>query len=565
MTEKQKTLYRAFASTIKPEQKMSITKWAKANVKVARSSRSEYADLTQTPWLIEPLEIILSNNQEEIVMLAPTGGGKSTMLEIAITYIVAEKPGPTLVCAQSDPDAYEWMQTGVLPALKSNRIIKGLWPNKKNLVRKDFIQFPHMTFWLGGTNYNNLQSKSVDTVIFDEAWLAKPGLIGEGRRRTHDRFNSKVVMCSQAGWIGDELSNAFDNCYKFEYSFKCRNCGTDVVYDWKDIKFDYEKHENEYIWESVSATYECPHCKEVYLDNAIEKRSMADSGKYIPTNSDNPIKNHIGYHFNALAVWWIPWEKLVVEFLKANEQKKFGQLDQLRQFNQKRLALPWADYTIAEESIIHVGDYKLGETKNWFITIVTVDVQKQDLWYVVRTWDKTGESRLLEANKALTFTDIENIQKKHNIKNKAVFLDSAYRTEEVKEALAKYGWLGLNGRADANFQVNSKGRRYKRLYSMPQRHQTSSGDAVITYYSSCGIKDVLFILKAGHGARWGIPEDISQDYLDQIQSEIKILGPGNKPIYKQVKVNNHFLDVEAMQIVGAMMHYAYPNVLPPED
>jgi phage terminase large subunit GpA-like protein len=190
MTDKQQILIDSFKRTIKPEQRQNLVDW---------SSRSENADLTQTPWLVEPLERILGNNAQEVVVLAPTGGGKSTMLEIAVTYIVAEKPGPTLLCAQSDVDAYEWVQTGVKPALEKCDLIKDIWPSKKNQLRKDFINFPHMTLFMGGANHNNLQSKSCDYVFLDEAWCYKPGLIQEARRRTHDRFNSKVVIASQAG------------------------------------------------------------------------------------------------------------------------------------------------------------------------------------------------------------------------------------------------------------------------------------------------------------------------------------------------------------------------------
>jgi len=533
-------------------------------VKLARSSRSEKADLNQTPWLIKPLETILGNECSEVVLLAPTGGGKSTMMEVAITYIVAEKPGPTLVCTQSDPDAYEWFQTGIKPALESCQTVHNLWPTKRNLIRKDFVQFSHMPLWVCGANLNNLQSKSCDNVFFDEAWLAKSNLIAEGRRRTHDRFNSKVILCSQAGTEGDDLSIAWNQCFKHEFSYKCKGCNEFHAYNWKDVKFECDKNNDEYVWESLVSWYECPSCNQRYDDTVNDRREMSSSGSYIETGSDNPVKGHIGYHFSALNVWWIPWSKLVIEFLKANQYLKVGNINYLRQFNQKRLAVAWNDMSLSDESTLNIGDYSIEDRQKWDTTILAVDVQKQDLWYTIRTWSKSGDSRLLECGKVVNFHDLEIIQKSWDIKNRCVFLDTAFRTEEVKGVIAKYNWLGLNGRSENFYNVRNKktGKTYKQLYSMPNRHKTASGEAIITYYSSNSVKDVLFILKSGHGAEFGVPYDIGDEYINQLRSEIKVIGQDGSPTYKKIKVNNHLLDCEAMQIVGALIHNVYPNVIP---
>jgi len=554
-------LLNAFAAGIKPEQKLSITEWAKRYVKLARSSRSTTADLNQTPWLIQPLETVLGNDATEVVINAPVGSGKSTMFEIIGTYIIAEKPGPALFATQTDADAQEWMQTGFLPALKGCPLIDGLWPKERNLIRRDFIQFPHMPVWVGGSNLSNFQSKSCDTVLIDEAWMLKKGLLEEARRRTHDRFNSKVVLVSQSGVVGDDFDLAYNRCFKHEFSYCCPSCEIFHPYSFDSLKWECDKTEDgEEIWQSVDVHYECP-CGHTFKDNATDRRSMAESGRFIPSDSTNPEKGHIAFHYTALNVWWIPWAKLVIEFLKANQQKKKGNFAPLRQFLQKRLAKAWNETDLLEQEAISLSDYTLTEAKPWDLTILTADVQKQDIWFIVRTWTKGGESRLLEYGKVLTFGQLEEIQKKWSIKNNAVFLDSAYRVEEVKGALARYGWLGLNGRPESHYSITNKrtGKREKRIFSAPNIYKSSVGNAVITYYSSQGIKDVLFILKSGHGTRWEIPSDASEQYINMMNSEIKTLVDG-KITYKRIKDDNHWLDCECEQIAAAMMHHHYPTI-----
>jgi hypothetical protein len=551
----------AFAQSIKPQQKLSIVDWADKYVKLNRSSRSDKADLKQTPWLIQPLETIIGNTASEVVVLAPTGSGKSTMLEIAGTYIVSEKPGPTMFAAQTDPDAQEFFQTGLMPALRNCSSIDKLWPSQKNFIRKDFVQFAHMPLWVCGSNMSNFQSKSLDNVFLDEAWMLKPSLMTEAKRRTHDRFGSKVTLVSQAGIVGDDLDNSFNQTYQHEFAYKCPNCNEYHRYNFENLKWNCEKVDDIVIWESIEAYYECP-CGHTFKDTVNDRRAMAESGQYVPGDSINPLKGHIGYHYTILNVWWVEWSKIITEFLKANQEAKKGNLKYLRQFNQKRLAKPWNEYEFFEDDQLNLGAYFLAEAAKWEVTLISADVQKQDIWYVVRTWSRSGESRLLESGKVLSFADLKKVQDKWEVLNNCVFVDSAYRTEEVKLILARNNWLGLNGRPDASYTIfdKRKAKSFKRLFSIPNIHATSSGNAIITYYSSNGIKDVLFILKAGHGARWEVAQDCGTEYINQLNSEVKTVGVNGQPLYKKVKVNNHLLDCEAMNLAAALMHKVFPDI-----
>ena len=154
---KKNLCFESFALAIKPEQKKTLTEWAAQNVRLARSSRSEQADLTLTPWLIEPLERIFDNETSNVCIVAPVGSGKTSLLECAVTYIVAERPGPTLIGMMSNADAQELHETGFLPALRACKAIDNLWPAAKNSIRKDFVNFVHMPLWVGGSGLSNFQ------------------------------------------------------------------------------------------------------------------------------------------------------------------------------------------------------------------------------------------------------------------------------------------------------------------------------------------------------------------------------------------------------------------------
>jgi MoxR-like ATPase len=65
----------------RPPTKLTPWEWAAANVKIQNSERSGKFDPEQTPWWKGPMECAADFETRNIVVLAPTGSGKSTMVE----------------------------------------------------------------------------------------------------------------------------------------------------------------------------------------------------------------------------------------------------------------------------------------------------------------------------------------------------------------------------------------------------------------------------------------------------------------------------------------------------
>jgi len=553
-----------FADGLIPEQSSDICAWVKKNVRLATSSRSEYMDMRLSPWLVEPLKQILGNENSDITICAPVGSGKSTLITAAVTYIVDQRPGPTLVAYQTNPEAQAYFETTLLPSLKSCPGIDKLWPTKKNYIRKDLILFPHMPLYVSGSNLTTFTGKSVDTVIIDEAWLVKKSLLLEAKRRTHNRFNAHYVLCGQAGIVGDDFDVAFNEGYRYEFCYQCPECKEFHPYLFDDFKFECDKSEDgNYIWETLVVHLECPSCHHKIPDTVNARKSLTDSSKYLPAESKNPIKKRISFHYNAFCIPWISWESLLLEFLQANNMKKLGDVDPIRQFFQKRIAKPFDEgELLMENGEIGVSDYTLDEAKSirGDVTILTADVQQDLLFWVIRTWWKDASSKLLACGSVSNFDQLRQLQLEWGIKDKCVGIDSAYRDIEVKEASIMYKWVALNGRSEADYLICDKKRnlKYRRIYSEPTRFKTNKGLSMVTYYSSNSVKDVLFRLKNGLGAPWEVPSDVSDDYKKQLNSEIKVLDQG-KFFYKQIHNRNHMLDCCCMNIIMSMGHGCWPS------
>ena len=569
----------AFRKAITPPSDMDVVEWACKYVKLPQSARSPNFDIDSTPWLRWPMLQIADDENKEIIVMAPVGSGKTTMLEGVLPWIIAEEPGPTLITMQTDDDARAWVDTRFHPSLKTNDKVAPLLPTGKNRgnFRKGEILFAHMPLHIGGANLANLQSKSIRWVYGDEVWIWKDGMLEEARRRTHDRWNSRVVLVSQGGSEGDQFDGAFQDALIHDYCFKCPSCDERQTYQWKQIKFKHIKNEaEEWDWEEIKKTvhYECANedCKAKFEDKAEVRRTLSASGEYVSRNN-NAKPGRIAATYPAMAVWWIDWSKLVMEWITAQDARKRLNMAPLRQFIQKRLAQSWVE---PNETVTLKGAtdaYRMAEYfdgQKWEFEnfrFMTVDVQQDHFWAVVRAWSIEGKSRLLYEGKIDEWEGLRMLRDRMKVPNRCVFVDRGYRPDTVALECRKSvtaedpnPWNCLLGEEANGYATKIGKRRVIKPFSSIQRARTHTG----VYYkyvkfSNLLAKDTLAALMRGEGNGWQIGVDHSKEYLKQMQNEVKReVSPGKwRYVVSKQHVGNHLWDVETMQIIAASIYKVF--------
>jgi hypothetical protein len=312
---------------------------------------------------------------------------------------------------------------------------------------------------------------------------------------------------------------------------------------------------------------ECPDCEATYKDDATTRRRLSVNSKYISHNK-KALKGLKGFTWTDNAVWWKPWSKLVLRWIEAADEMKRGYIDPMKKLKQKRLAEFWVDDFGDVKIKLIASDYKKSDYlagELWdgeLYRTMTVDVQRDHYWLVMRTWKADGTSRLLYDGKVLTDEVIRDIQLKYKVQEKLVFLDAQFDTGRVYDYCVKYGWTALHGSGQDGFthtiKRGSKRIRVRKFYSSYQLAQAPCGKrAPYIFWSNEKIKDALMILRSGQGMAWEVPEDVSEDYKHQIDSEVKreIIDKNGQITkrYVKIKKDNHLLDCEAMQVAVAMM------------
>ncbi len=538
-----------------------------------------------SPWIREVMEAIVDPKIRLVSIIAAVQSSKTTSPELTLCYIIANLPGPCLWLDQTDEDAKDESESRLQKLFESCEPVKKLFPKNKNKQRNCTIHFSNgMTLWLlGAYNKTNLQRRSIRWLFGDETWRWPVGHMAEAEARTTAfGWLGKCVFMSQGGEENDDTHRKFETTDMREWHYKCPKCGKYIPYKWENIEWDDDcKDENgEYDFSKInhSTALKCPECGEYFEDSDRMRRILNKDGKFIALNP-NASKENVGFHWNALAS--MSWGKLAELYLRAKIAARKGDSSLLQQFYQKRLALAWREFAEDYRLEIASGSYnsgdawdeeagfnKLGEiiappfAENEVIAplrIMSVDVQMNCFYLVVRAWSINGSSRLLWHEKVLTWEDIEEIQKRFRILDNLVFVDAGYNSFEVYKHCGERNWIALMGDNRANFFHRlPNGKTVLRFYS-PVKHIFISRyvKCRMHFWSNINVKDTLARIRRNQnpadGATWEVPTDISEDYLKQMESEHRIKKE-NSWIWEQIGNRpNHYLDCEAMNCAGALM------------
>jgi len=569
-----------------PADRRKPWKWCEEHIKSIPFSpmpgpfRSE-----NSPWVREVMEAIVDPKIKLVSMIAAVQSSKTTAPELTLCYIIANLPGPCLWLDQTDEDAKDESESRLQKLFESCEQVRKFFPKNKNKQRNCTIHFNNgMTLWLlGAYNKTNLQRRSIRWLFGDETWRWPVGHMAEAEARTTAfGWLGKCVFMSQGGEENDDTHRKFETTDMREWHYKCPKCEKFIAYKWENIEWDDDaKDENgEYDFRKINqnTALKCPECGEYFEDSDRMRRILNRDGMFIPMNP-NASKENAGFHWNALAS--MSWGKLAELYLRAKIAARKGDSSLLQQFYQKRLALPWKEFAEDYRLEIASSGYNSGDawaeeggfnktaeiisqpfSENECIAplrIMSVDVQMDCFYLVVRAWSPEGSSRLLWHERALTWEDIEEVQKRFRVLDNLVFIDAGYNSYEVYKQCGKRNWIAVMGDNRANFHHRlQSGKSVLRFYSPVKNIFISKQTKCrMHFWSNLNVKDTLARIRRNQnpsdGATWEVPCDISEDYLKQMESEHRI-KKGNNWIWEQIgNRSNHYLDCEAMNTAGALM------------
>ncbi len=556
-----------------PPDRQPVWKWAEEHIEsIPYSPIPGRFKITNSPMLAEVMQEMVNPRTRLISIIASVQSSKSTAIEVALCYIIANLPGPTLWLDQNDDDAKDQAEGRLRKLFDCCEPVKRLYPGDRYKLRNTTIQFANgMTLWVAGAyNKSNLQRRSIRWLIGDETWRWPQGHMAEAEARTTAfGWLGKTIFCSQGGFEGDDTHTKFATTDQREWEFICPHCGHQQPYTWACVEWDKDCKDSEghvdFRKLRASTYMRCANCQAHFADRDDVRRDLNATAKFVPQNP-TAAAEYVGFHWNALAT--MSWGMLAELYIRAKISAKKGDYSQLRQFWQKRLGLPWDEFQEDYHIETTISDYHMGD--RWEnegnisgipLRFLTVDVQRDSFYLVVRSWATDGSSRLMYCAHVLTWEDIRNAQEQYGVHDNLVFVDCGYSTYEVYSHCSEHGWTALMGDKRNTFTHRPKGsdKPVERFYSPKRQISLGYGEngmrvCNMHFWSNLNIKDALHRLRSNTEApTWEVPCNVPQEYLDMLDSECRTKDKG-RWIWKQIGERaNHYLDCEAMSVCAAVM------------
>ena len=542
-----------------------------------------------------PLYALRSDRVRVVCVLAPVRGGKTLIADVSIPWAIVNEHASVLNVLQDDKIAPAHAETRVMPVLLGVPEIQSMLSTDRHKKRKADILFANgLPLVITGPALSNLQSRGFKWVICDEAWMYKPGVLGQAKARLGDfvkMSSSKFLVLSQGGEENSDWDFEVRGCVLFYFNVQCAGCGQHFAPEWTIRRadnsfagavFDTMKNPDGTYNKSSSAKtvrVVCPMCGHAHPNTAKTRAKWNDGGKYLDKDGaefdrDNPPKE-VAFRWHALIDY--PWDELVTEWLAAQEAKHVGNFAPLVNFLQKRCAEMRSERTIHDDALPFARVKIEGAWLEEKYRFMTVDKQTEDkYWIMIRAWaEKSGETRRLWYGFVYGEAAIEAKRVEFNVPQNCTVIDSGYMPKGdhgVYAACIRYGWLAAKGCEDFYFwhAIPQPPPRHPirvmkawapKSYGDPGEGTNEQGKRRVPLwrFSSPTMKDRVHGLIAS--GLWVEP-DTTDDEMDkecakQMAAEFK-RERKNKFTFKIEKVwvcptgNNHALDCSAMQILCAM-------------
>jgi len=578
-------------SKLKVPDRRSISEWAEENLILPESKRSRTFREDTAPWLVPVLDSIKENTFTSL--LKTTQGGGTVVEQGALTYWVAESPADTAFMAQTDTDAQVLFKTKFLPTLKASPATAALLARlPRHAIKKDEVSLPSMRIGIHGPGEKSTQSLSLERVLVDEVWLlrltSKAALRNMIERGTASPATFRLVCVSQAG---EEMADKKGNPLPAEWqehweggtqeiwSFRCPACGEVFAPETKHFRAPENARDSggRWIWARVATGTRLitPCCGHEIKDNETNRRALATSGTYIPTNP-NPLPNHRSFHFGCWTVYWQTWGTNLIQFLKAVAAKRRGDIQPLKEWTTKKEARFW---TLKDQEPPPFArksyGYKLADLADGSLPeglqerLLTADMQTNRFEWVIRDWFPGGSSRLVATGACASWGDLAQVAGKYRLRDYRVAVDMGDWTQEVWRECAKRKWIAIRGTGGDLWTHRTKKETSKQPWSPPQKGRITTArrgvrqpggrpaDAAHThcyYYeiSDLYFEDWLSRLISGDGVAWEYGDDSPEEYIKSLDSVQKVQGPTGRMKYDVIgNRQNHRRDAEKYSLALA--------------
>jgi phage terminase large subunit GpA-like protein len=516
----------------------------------------------RTPYLVGIMDAAAEEGVEQVVFLKAVQVGFSESLRNNIGYWIDHDPGPALLVMPSEQSAKELVDERIRPLLTETPRLKAYVSDDRTDNKVHHTRLASMSIFIGWAGSPQaLASRPIRYIVFDEVDKyppfagkeADPISLGLKRLTTYGSRSKAIIGSTPTTRVG-AIWTAWERCTQRRYfHVPCPKCGHRQPLKWSQVRWP-ERHDGESRQDQAErveaagdARYHCEQCDAGWTND--DKNKAVRLGEWI---DDGGSPRRVGFHLNSIYSPWVSLSALAGEWMRAQ-----GDAASLMDFANSRLAEPFEEQASSTKPGLFEDRAKLAgpplKCPDWTqAVLMSADVQKDHLWYVIRAWGAGARSQLLRYGIASSFEELRTLAFGGQIAGPGgvamtcdyVAIDARYRTDEV------YAFASSD---PARIKPVMGSDRLK----MPLTQQNVKAyHEVVQYTVNPNYwKDVLHsLIHDDDQTRWVPHSDIGGDYCKQMASEHKVHDPrANNYVWQVVSkgADNHLWDCETMNTMLA--------------
>ena len=577
-----------------PPRSVGIAQWAEENrtLSAAESSiagpwRNAYA-----PHLRGFLELLESPRVEKVVVRKAAQVAFSEGIRCAIGYWADREPEPVLLVLPDEHTGAKIMQERIIPLIRSTPCLAELYRADGRTESRRRVElsngFRLRIGWSGSPA--TLASDNYCRVVCDEVdkfppWSgreADPISLAEMRTMTYIQGGRRrIVIVSTPTTRAGVVWQEWEACpIHLWYYVPCPNCGEFQVLSDARLRYEHSGASTDAgriaseLQDTGAVWYECESCSTRILERqrnkmcnagvwAVSAEAAAASPGRAVSYELWPRSRAVGMQINTLYSLFVPWAYTAAEMIASR-----GNAAAMQNYRNSWMGEAFEQQVVSQPArvfrdIQSASAAPRNTVPQWARKLLlTVDVQKAHMWYVLRAWGARYRSQRVNHGMIESWPELASLMEQRfqiaggedRVPIDRVGVDSGYRTEEVyrfslEHAPIVRAFKGLEA-------VLGRPIRVKRITYRPPDAPASALDVWLHEIDVAQFKDRL-ASKIGQGEGvWALNDDADEQYARQMSAEHKVMVRSRgKQIERWVRASagapNHYWDCEVLQLALA--------------